>query len=71
MFTLCPTNLYARICGLKFQTIRQESMDTEAERNQVLNLFYIRHVYISILSMFSKCLFFFNNVINSLLNEDL
>lgn len=46
-------------------------MDTEAERNQVLNLFYIRHVYISILSMFSKYLFFFNNVINSLLNEDL
>lgn len=48
-------------------------MDTEAERDQVLNLFYIRHVYmyISILSMFSKCLFFFNNVINSLLNEDL
>lgn len=45
-------------------------MDTEAERNQVLNLF-IRHVYISMLSMFTKCLFFFNNVIDSILNEDL
>ena len=28
--TLCPTNLYARICGLKFHTMRQESIDPEA-----------------------------------------
>lgn len=29
--TLCPTNRYARVCGLKFQIMRHESKDPEAK----------------------------------------
>ncbi len=39
LHTLCPTNLYARIWGLKFHTIRQESIDPEAE---MVNLLFLK-----------------------------
>ena len=43
--SLCPTNRYARICGLRFQTMRQESRAPEAANRTIpVHVGTVKHI---------------------------